>query len=213
MAQTAATTRKLGVQAEVIACCWHESGHVLFGLLKHLQIRSVFVNYTEVVEGITHYFRVDRSDFELDVIEHIGLDEVGMSYAGLVSESIYYKDICGVSKLPWILKEGSSLDIKAASDTIKSWGLAQPGKPRVQLKRRIQRDVNALLTEYRDDLKLISHRLYQSKRLSFDDLKALLTKRSGNKDFWKQQFREIELLFDNDRPIDNAEIRRILDKD
>jgi hypothetical protein len=208
MAQTSASTHKIGLQAEVICCVYHECGHVLFGLLKHFHVSSVFVNYTEAVEGITNYFWVDKPDLEQDIIQHIALDEIGISYSGFIAEQIYYKDICG-AKLPWVLKEGSSLDIKSASKTIKDHSLAAPGKPRQQLKQRVQKEVNALLSEYWDDLKLIAHRLYKVKRMSFDDLKALLTKKSNRKDFWKKQFREIELLFGTEPP-DDKEVRRIL---
>jgi hypothetical protein len=212
MAQTSITTRKLASQIEVISCCYHESGHTLFGLLKHFQVSSVFVNYSEVVEGITHYFWIDKPSFERNLIEHIAMDEVGMAYAGLIGEQLFYKDTCGSSKLPWVLREGSSLDIKAASKTIKEHNLASPGKPRQQLKARTRTNTNLLLTEYWDDLKLISHKLYKVKRLSFEDLKVLLIKKSTKKEFWKKQFREIELLFGDNVP-DNEDIRRILESD
>ena len=213
MAQTSISTRKLAQEIEVISCVYHETGHVLYGLLRHFQITSVFVNYTDGVEGITNYFWIDKPDFDRDLIEHIAMDEVGASYAGFLAEGLFYRDICGSSILPKVLKEGSSLDIKAASQTIKQHNLAASGKPRQQLKRRVQNEINALLVEYWDDLKLISHRLHKVKRLSFDDLKKLLTKKSDKKEFWKKQFREIEWLFDSDSPLDNREIRRILEAD
>jgi hypothetical protein len=213
MAQTSTTTRKLSQQFEIVSCVWHESGHTLFGLLKHFQITSVSLTYTEAVEGITHYFWLETPNMETDIVEHIAIDEVGMSYAGLLAETLFYKDICGSSKLPWILKEGSSPDIQAASATIKKHNLAIPGNKRTALKRSIQKDVNALLIDYWDDLKLISHNLYKVKRLSLEDLKILLTKKSSNCEFWKKQFREIETLFDPNTPLDNAQIRRILTSD
>jgi hypothetical protein len=213
MAQTSASTRKIADLLEVSSCCWHESGHVLYGLLKHFHIKSVFVNYTEAVEGVTNYFWIDHLHLDIDLIEHIAIDEVGISYSGFLAEALFYRNICGSTTLPKVLKQGSSLDIKAASDTIKEHALALPGKPRQQLKRRVQKETNALLIEYWDDLKLISHRLFKLKRLSFDDLKKLLIKKSINKDFWKQQFREIEALFDCDSPIDSTALRRILTSD
>jgi hypothetical protein len=170
------------------------------------------VNYSEAVEGITNYFWIDKPDLETDLIQHVAMDEVGISYAGMIAELLYYRDACGASKLPWVLKEGSSLDIKSASDTIKRYNLASSGKPRQQLKRRVQKEVNALLSEHWEDLKLISHKLYKAKRLSFDDLGILLTKKSDNRPFWKEQFDEIDTLFDPSL-TDNGVIRRILEGD
>jgi hypothetical protein len=210
MAQTATSTSKLAREFEVIAVCYHESGHVLFGLLRCLKITSVMVSYSQAVEGITHYLGIERPDLTPDIIDTLARDEVRMSYAGLVAEQLYYRDICGSAKFPSILKEGWSNDIKAASDVIKTHNLALPGKQRVALKRQVQKELHAMMIEHWSDLKLISHALYKTKRLSLEDLKLLLTKKSNKRQYWKERFKTIEMLFDQSKTIDNTEIRIIL---
>lgn len=210
MAQTATSTCKLARELEIITVCAHETGHVLFGLLRFFKITSVSVSYSQDVEGITHYVGLERSDLEDEVVGLLARDEVRMSYAGLVAERLYYRDICGSNKFPSILKDGWSNDIKAASDTIKKYDLAASGKPRSTLKRQVQKELHSMMIEHWDDLKLIAHALYKTKRLSFDDLKALLTKKSANRKSWKDRFKTIEILHDQSKTIDNADIMAIL---
>ena len=176
-----------------------------------MKITSVVVIYAnESVEGTTYYLSVDQSNTDTETTGHLILDEVYMSYAGLVAERMHYKDICGSSRFPWVLKEGSSPDLKNASAIIKKFNLALPGKPRQELKRKVQQELTRLMTDHWDDLKLMAHALYKTKRLSYEDLKSLLTKKSKHRDFWKGQFREIGSLFDAPESLDSASIRAIL---
>jgi hypothetical protein len=210
MAQTSSTTEKLGHTFETISCCWHEAGHVLFGLLRYFKITSVSVSYVQVIEGITHYRGLERQDLDPSLLELLAIDEVRMSYAGLVAERLYYRDICGSNKFPASLKEGWNTDFKAATDTIKRHNLAPAGAKRAAFKRHLQSQLHAIMIEHWVDLKLIAHAIYKTKRLSFDDLKALLTKKSVNRKFWKERFREIEMLFAQSETIDSSEIMAIL---
>ena len=141
-----------------------------------------------------------------DTTLHIAKNEVMMSFAGLEAEKLFYRDICGSNKFPRVLKMGCEADIKSASETIKRYDLAPPGKKRQAYKRQLQKELGAILTEHWSDLKLISHALYKTKRLSFDDLKKLLTKKSVRAEFWKRQFRDIGVLFDQLNDLDNAQI-------
>ncbi len=216
MTQLKSTTRKLGQVLEITACCFHESGHVLYGLLAHMKITSVSITYSDVVEGTTYYLRVDEylptDKIDDSLVLPFAMDEVRMAYAGITAERLFYRDTCGSSKFPLVLKEGSSQDIKAASDTIKKANLAPPGKKRQELKRQVQQELAHTITEHWSDLKLIAHTLYKTKRLSFDDLKALLTKKSSRREYWKKQFREITMLFDETSSLDKAEIVAIMNE-
>lgn len=214
MTQLTSNTRKMGKDLEITSCCWHESGHVIWALLAHMKITSVCIVYSDEVEGTTYYQQLSEclstDILDNELIHRFAMDEVRMAYAGLVAERLFYKDICGSNKLPQVLKEGSSQDIKSASKTIKQFALAEAGKPRQKLKRQVQQSLTHTMTEYWGDLKLISHALYKTKRLSFDDLKNLLGKKSSRKDFWKQRFREIERLFDQTDRLDKSEIVDII---
>jgi ATP-dependent Zn protease len=204
MFQTSISTNKLARQIEVISLVWHESGHALLALLYYFKVLHITITYTQEVEGTTSYLSLERVDLPDDIKIAIASNEIKLLYAGMVAEQLYYKEICGSSKLPSALRDGWQNDIKQVSNIIQRYDLAAPGKKRQDLKNQAKKDAAQMMTEHWDDLKLLSHALYKKKRLTFDDLKKLLTKKSENKDFWKLRFREIDTLFQDG--IDNKEI-------
>lgn len=198
---------------ELISTAYHEAGHTIAGLLYFLKIPSVSVNYTaKSVEGFTHYEVCDQTVQDNKIKNHLLMSEIYISYAGLVAEQIHYKDICGADKLPMILKEGSSPDILAAADLIAKNNLAAPGKKRHAFKKQIFKKLTIDLKEHWDAVKLIAHALYKRKKLYEEDLIEILTKKSKNKVFWKNRFKEIDLLVESGKTLDEKDIRFILFK-
>jgi hypothetical protein len=206
-------TQKLSRDYELISVSYHEAGHCLFGLLNHIKITTVAVNSeTNNSEdlGYTQYEIAEIEHQDTNVLNRLLMAEIGINYAGLAAERIYYKDICGSDKLPMMLKGGSSEDIKTAASLIKKFELAAPGKKRYAFKQKMLRDCKLLLEEHWEAVKLIAHSLYRHKKLTFFDLKDILTKKSSNKEFWKTRFKEINLLFDSPTQLDVKTIRSIL---
>jgi hypothetical protein len=204
-------TQKLSQDYELISTSFHEAGHTICGLLFFARITAVTVNYTaKSVEGYTHYEIIDTHFNDESVIEFLKLAEISISYAGLAAEKIYYKDICGSDKFPMMLRDGSSHDILNAADVIKKFNFAPPGKKRYLFKKKISRNLKILLQEHWDAVRLVAHALYAKKKLSHDDLKDLLTKRSKNKEFWKNRFKEINLIFDSSKTPDLKTTQSIL---
>lgn len=207
------TTQKLSQDYELISTCYHEAGHTVAGLLTFMKIPAVTVSFTaKSVEGFTHYEMIDQAITDEKINDYLILSEIYISYAGLVAEKIHYKEICGADKLPMILKEGSSPDISSAAEIIRKYNLAPPGKKRQQFKQKIFKQLDSDLKTHWDAIKLISHALYKRKRLNYDDLKEILTKKSKNKEFWKNRFKDITMLVTPTRELDNKEIRSILYK-
>jgi hypothetical protein len=206
-------TQKRSRDYELISLTYHEAGHCLFGLLNHIKITAVAVN-SEISSsedlGFTQYEIAELENQDVSVLNQQLMAEIGINYAGLAAERIYYKDICGSDKLPMILKGGCSEDIKTAATLIKKFELAAPGKKRYAFKQKMLRDCKLLLEQHWEAVKLIAHSLYKHKRLTFQDLKDILTKKSSNKEFWKTRFKEINLLFDCPTQLDPKTIRSIL---
>lgn len=204
-------TQKLSQDYELISTCYHESGHTICGLLNFMKISAVTVNYTaKSVEGYTHYEILDTNFDDEDIVEFLKLAEISINYAGLAAEKIYYKDICGSDKFPMMLRDGSSHDILTAADLIKKFNLAPPGKKRHLFKKKVARDLKKLLEEHWDAIRLVAHALYAKKKLYHSDLKDILTKKSKNKEFWKNRFKEINLLLDSPSTIDLETVKTIL---
>lgn len=208
-------TQKLSRDYELISACYHEAGHTVYGLLNFIKIQAVAVNiFAKNTDdlGYTHYETIDGIFKDHNILEFLKLAEININYAGLVAEKIYYKDICGSDKFPMMLRKGCSEDILKAADLIKKFDLAPPGKKRYLFKKKILRDSKILLEEHWDAIKLIAHALYNKKKLFYSDLKDLLTKKSDNKEFWKNRFRDINLLFDSPETLDESVVRSTLIK-
>ena len=205
-------TKKTAQDYQLIATAHHESGHAIIGLLCGMQISGLGVDSgSDNDAGYTHYDIVPYDQIATDDLFNKFLyDELYINYAGLASEKIYYKDISGSDKLPMFLKYGSWLDLQQASELIKKYNLASPGKKRFQLKKNIFNETSQLLIEYWDDVKLLAHTIYKRKKINGSDVKNLLTKKSVNKEFWKKQFKKINLIF-NSGKIVNTENNSILD--
>jgi hypothetical protein len=182
---------------ERIASCYHEAGHCIIACLNLFKVDKVISVRIEdpLLNGNTELFAFDfvliKDKSLLDIIY---ICELQMWYAGLVAEKIYYKEICGSDHFPMILKYGSNADFANASKIIQKFKLAKPGKDRYLFKKKIQENLHNVIMEYWEDIKLISHALYNKKKLYFNDIKSLLTRKSINKNIWKLKFKKIAII-------------------
>jgi hypothetical protein len=150
----------------------------------------------------------------LDIIEddrlrtHLIETEIKLSYAGLVAEGHFFKSISGAKSLPHFIREGSSDDNKMASNAIKKYDLAPPGKKRYAYKRKLLRRVNKEVIENWASITAVAHGLFRHHKLSYDDLRSLLID-TEQKSFWKEQFKKIDQIHDNDG-FDEQELKAVL---
>src|ERR1039457_1559865 len=205
------TAKKQSFDYELIACCWHESGHVICNLHNYMGVDHVSVMTLKDKEGITQYNIIYTSPIldEATVKTMVLLDLQGI-YAGLLAEKIYYKEVCGSDKFPMHLKSGSSEDMKNAYDLIRKYKLAEPGQQTIALKKQIQKDVNQLLYDNWDAIKAVAHALYQKKKLNFKDLKHILTRKTDHNDFWKDKFNKIKIIHNEINPPELVKWKRII---
>lgn len=207
------TTVKLSQNHSMISTCYHEAGHTIAGLLMFMKVPSVSVEKARRISGETNYEMIDDDAVSnAELLYYFDIAQLNIYYAGMVAERILYKDITGSSIWPKVLKEGCEDDISNAAIIIKKKNLAPPGKPRYNFKKKIMRNLSDLLLKHWDGVKLISHALFEKKRLSHDDLKEILIKKSDNKEFWKQQFKYINLYVDQNKSLDSKDIRIILNR-
>lgn len=205
------TTVKLSQNHSMISTCYHEAGHAVCGLLMFMKIPSVSVEKARRISGETNYeIMNDENINDLDLLHFFNISEININYAGMVAEKILYKDITGSKVFPKVLKEGSELDISRAAEIIKKINLAPPGEKRYQYKKKIMRNLDNLLLSHWDTIKLVSHALFERKKLSHDDLKDLLTKKNIHKEFWKKQFKYIKMFVDQNKSLDSRDIKVIL---
>jgi hypothetical protein len=150
----------------------------------------------------------------VDIIKDLDLQaerlhrEIGLSYAGLIAEKYQFKLHTGSDKFPSFLN-GSYNDLSEASNLIKKYQVAPAGRKRYNYKKKIIREVTKEIQKYWDDVTLVAHAIFQKKKLYFTDLKNLLTKKSENKEFWKEQLKIIDNFYDKD-PLDENELKSII---
>jgi hypothetical protein len=206
--------KKVTKTHELIAVSYHESGHTIYGLLHFMKIGSVTVfnnSKSSRGEGTTNYEAVfEESTEDMTLFNYWLKSEIGLCYAGNCAERYYFKSISGSDKFPKFLKDGSEDDISEASEFIRKYNLAPAGKKRYAFKQKMIKDCSNILEQYWDDVTLVSHSLFNKKRLYYSDLKSLLCKNSKNKSFWKEQFKLIDYISDNYGNVDNKKLKSIM---
>ena len=124
---------------------------------------------------------------------------MGTKYAGLTAEKFHFKKMSGSDKFPLYWRDGSSDDTKDAAYLIKRFSPVAPGKKRYAYKKKIIKRTFTLLEQHWDAVTIVAHALVQKKRLGFSELKELLIKKSEDKEFWKDRFKDIADIFGNPR--------------
>jgi hypothetical protein len=198
---------------DLIGTAYHEAGHTIFGLLCCMKVVSVYVYEEKKLKRIYGY--TNNTIPLLDSIEDTLLfnklleNEIGFSYSGFLAEKYHFKIISGSDQVPMFIKNDSYNDMKELNKLIKQYNLAPPGKKRYAYKQKIARKTLRTLQENWSDVSLIAHNLFSHKRLSHQDLQEILTSKSDNKKFWKEQFKLISQIYDNG-PLDENLLRTTL---
>lgn len=215
MSITSKAKTKKARDYELIALAYHEAGHAIVAIFNLMKVFSVKISNDKKISGITewdYFWNYEiRSISDESLLNMLVYNDIEIAYSGFIAEKIYYKDICGSSRFPRTLKYGSESDISSASDLIKKYNLAPPGKPRQLLKKQIENNITSLLTENWDAVKMVAHAIYKKKKLNFDDLKNILTRKTNNKLLWKEKYKQIEILHEH-RDVHESELKIILSK-
>ncbi len=209
--------KKVTKTHEFISTSYHEAGHTIYALLHLMKVSSVNVfenKKLKRVHGNTYYDY--PSDFDEiqdpDLLNTLVRAEVGISYAGLIAEKSLFRSISGSKQTPMFISDGSTEDNKSAREVIKKYNLAPPGPKRTAYKRKLMREVQSELHAHWDAVMVVSHALFKHRRLSFIDLQELLTKKTHNKKFWKEQFKKITYFYDNNKTLDEKDLKSILSR-
>jgi ATP-dependent Zn protease len=213
MANRRNTAEKIANQFDYILTAYHEVGHAIYALLHLMQVKCVLIfenKEFERIDGLTYYNYLSQLDSVIEAgFSRVPIRyEIGMNYAGLIAEKILLQSITGSAKTPMFVSEGSCDDNKNARALIQKYGIAEAGKQRGKYKQKLMKEIRDEIDEYWDDIVLVSHALFSSHKLRFDELRKLLERRSDNKIFWKEQFRKIDRLYSS--TIDTESLRIIL---
>lgn len=204
--------KKVTLTHDLISTSHHEAGHTIYALLHFMTIHSVWVfqnKQNKRMEGWTHYYSLELDDIQDPALKQERLHaEIGLSYAGLVAEKHQYKLHSGSDKFLTCL-DGSRKDRREAAEIIKKYELAPSGRQRANYKKRMIRRVSRELQEHWDAVTAVAHGLFQKKRLNFEDLKNILTKKTENKKFWKERMKMISKFY-NKETIDEKEFRSMI---
>jgi hypothetical protein len=209
--------KKITKTHEFISTSYHEAGHTVYALLHLMRVGavSVFENKKlKRVHGFTYYDYL--SDLEAiqdpELLNVLVRAEIGVSYAGLIAEKSLFKSISGSTQTPMFISDGSTEDNKAARELLARYNLAPPGPKRSLYKKKMSREIQNELHANWDAVTLVAHELFKRRKLSFEDLRILLTERSKNKKFWKEQFKNISYFYDNSDNLDENDLKAFLFK-
>jgi hypothetical protein len=206
---SASTTEAQANDYYLIASSYHEASHTVMGLYNLILINDVSIVRGQ--GGNTNYVTYEAKEFnDVELQRVVFLTELQLIYAGLIGEKLYYQDICGSIRFPQHLRVGSSADMKMAYAIIRDNKLSLPGAETSKLKNDLIKYVETFLTENWEAIKIIAHSLYKKKKLSFDELKYLLTRNSINKELWKDKFKKINFIHTRKKDLLEAEIKKLL---
>jgi hypothetical protein len=192
---------KDAMELELLVMAWHESAHAIVALQNYLQVYYVSVRNDDEKDGRTDfYIPLDIKDQELK--HTLFMAELQTLYAGLTAERMLYRDLCGSIKYPRHLQVGLSYDIKLASNLIRRHELAPAGKETAEFKKNIQHKVGKILLEHWGSVKLIAHTLHKKRKIpSFEELRLILTRKSNEKEFWREKFSKINIIYGKNQDI------------
>lgn len=206
--------RKQSYDYELIAMAYHESGHAICALSNFLYVFSVGVMTPKNNSGYTNWYIYDTTDVQDEELRKVlFINEVQAVYAGLIAEKMYYKDICGSDDFPMHLRAGSSEDTLMASSMIRKANLAKAGRQTHLFKKQMKKDVEQFLREHWDAVKIIAHALYKKTRLSHDELKYLLTRKTEHRDYWKDKFKKLKIVHNDKTSPAEETVKDILLED
>jgi len=191
----------------------HEAGHCILSLLHFMRVNYTRIYQVEIgPEAETEYDSIfEYKEFnDPELFNYEVHSEISMLYAGSAAERILYKNISGSDVFPNILKEGSWEDNKKAYNLIINHINIKPGKERSLYKKNIIKETIKTLIDNWNDIELIAHALFKKKKLFYKDLKKILTTKSKNKDFWKDQLRSIDFIFKKQNKIAAHDLKVIL---
>lgn len=189
--------QKLSAEYDRIGTSYHEAGHVVSALLNYMYVSSVSIVHEERIGGTTYFLSLldtEKKDMisknlELKILEK----EIFVRYAGLVAERFNYKNLCGSSKYPRIMTEGSYIDIEDIAKIIKK--LSAPGIERKKLKTKLYKKSHKQIEQNWDAVVAIAHILFKRKRINYEEIKKTIIRKSKKKIFWKEHFKQLELIY------------------
>lgn len=207
--------KKVTLTHDFVTTSYHEAGHAIYGLLHFMTIYSayLFINKkNKRVEGFTHYYSPYFTEIKDPILlaERVQA-EIGLSYAGLVAEKIWYKQYSGLDKFPTHL-DGSKNDHQEAAALIIKHNMAPPGRKRANYKKKMMRQVGHELQEHWNAVTIVALAMFRKKRLSFDKLRILLTTKTDNKEFWKERLRAIKHYYDNEKSLTEEDFMSMISK-
>ena len=187
--------KKVTKTYELISCSYHEAGHAVYALLHLMEVSNVVVfedKKLKRINGSTYYHPGDLNSIQdSDILIDLVRADVGMSYAGLIAEKALFKNISGSRQTPTFISGGSIDDNKDARAMIIKYDLAPPGKKRITFKAKLMREVQHELHAHWESVTIVAHALFKRRKLIYTDLQTLLTTKTSNKKFWKEQFKKI----------------------
>lgn len=209
------TRKKMTLFYDLTSSSYHEAGHTIYALLHLMRVNyvSVFENKKlKRIHGVTYYDY--PSDLETiqdsDLLNVLARAEIGVNYAGLIAEKVLFKSISGSSQTPIFISYGSTEDNKSARELIKKHNLCVPGPKTSLYKKKLSREIQNELNIHWDAVVVVSHALFRYRKLDFEGLQLLLTKKTKNKKFWKEQFKKISYFYNNSEKLDENDLKIIL---
>lgn len=173
-----------------ISTCYHESGHIICALLSFCEVSSAEIKSAD--EAYVYYDCPDIESANNKTKFSLIKKEIGIRYAGVLAEKIFFQNLHPLDTMPMSVKIGSSDDFKTASDIIRKYNVVKSGKDRQKFKNKIKLKIEKLLHYHWKDVALIANVLLDKKKINFNKIKTVLSTKSSKAKKWKMVFEKIE---------------------
>jgi len=195
---------EIGFIYELIHTSYHESAHTICALLCLTKIDyvKIFEEETSNDLGETVFTTLDEESFLDENLKKVRIiSEIYIRLSGINADKILFRKNCGLNKTPKNILDRSYEDLKVSSSIIKKH-IVNSKKEKKIIKNLFMKESYNIIENNWDDISLISFYLLKKKYLSYIDLKKILTTKSNNKIFWKNQFKILKKMFINKQGVD-----------
>ncbi len=194
-----------------ISTAYHEAGHVVYALHRLCKVEFVKLSPgSKDFAGMTKFYSYLHDVEDFDLKKYFFFTEIGINYAGMISEKTLYKKISGLNTFPLILKIGSHIDNKNSAIMIKRYNNLISNKKFFLKKEKMINSIFPVLDKYWKEIEAVAQFLLRNKRASYKSLKKIIKGTASNSDDWSQTFGYIDLLYKKKKILNESIIKNIL---
>lgn len=194
-----------------ISTAYHEAGHVIYALYSICKVEMVKLSPgSKDFAGVTKFYSYLHYVEDIDLKKYFFFSEIGINYAGMISEKTLYKKISGLNTFPQILKSGSYVDNKSSAIMIKKYNKLISNKKFLLRREKVIEKVFPILELYWKDVETVAHYLLKNNKITYKSLKKIIKNNTFYLEDWSAIFNHIDYLYGKNGTLSEDNVKNII---